>query len=156
MQVVEIVNLAHFLKDLLCKMSGPRVLSCHHVLFIESVSCSGSCSDELNNQTVEFTGSFSPSGQSGLLNLEGSNVANETLAQRKLLVLQVLLYCTSSSQTKRMQPCRRILPPQFLLKCPKEAVFCLCLLHPEPQWRSLVPPHPHTHTFILPKYLYGI
>ncbi|KAJ0733647.1 putative WD-repeat protein SPA1/2/3/4 [Helianthus annuus] len=148
-------------------MFGPRVLSCHRVLFIESVSCSGS--DELNNQTVEFTGSFSPSGQSGLLNLEGSNVvqpeSKKIFPIKQILQMEFNWYtspeeaagATSSfQQTKRMQPCRRIFPPQFLLKCPKEAVFCLCLLHPEPQWRSLVPPHPHTHTFILPKYLYGI
>ncbi|MFS7984438.1 hypothetical protein Hanom_Chr11g00986441 [Helianthus anomalus] len=73
MQVVEIVNLAHFLKDLLCKMSGPRVYF-----------------------AIGYTA-------------------------------QVV------QQTKRMQPCRRILPPQFLLNWPKEAMFCFCLLHPDPQ-----------------------
>lgn len=29
----------------------------------------------------------------------------------------------------------RVLPPQILLKCPKEASFCLWLLHPEPSCR---------------------
>ncbi|KAJ0500586.1 hypothetical protein HanRHA438_Chr11g0490411 [Helianthus annuus] len=78
-------------------MSGPRVLSCHRVLFIESVSCSGSGSDELNNQTVEFTGSFSPSGQSGLLNLEGSNVVQPE--SKKIFPMKQILQMESNWYT---------------------------------------------------------
>ncbi|KAK9049853.1 hypothetical protein SSX86_031178 [Deinandra increscens subsp. villosa] len=60
----------------------------------------------------------------------------------RLGVLLFELYCTSSSAEEKnatMSSLRhRVFPPQFLLKWPKEAVFCLCLLHPEPDSRPKI------------------
>ncbi|KAL3508681.1 hypothetical protein ACH5RR_028082 [Cinchona calisaya] len=57
----------------------------------------------------------------------------------RLGVLLFELFCTfSSAEEKRttMSNLRhRVLPPQLLLKWPKEASFCLWLLHPEPRSR---------------------
>ncbi|KAI7757565.1 hypothetical protein M8C21_005774, partial [Ambrosia artemisiifolia] len=52
------------------------------------------------------------------------------------------LYCTSSSaEEKNATMCslkHRVFPPHFLLKWPKEALFCLWLLHPEPASRPKI------------------
>ncbi|XP_024960307.1 protein SPA1-RELATED 4-like [Cynara cardunculus var. scolymus] len=52
------------------------------------------------------------------------------------------LYCTCSSPDEKnasMASLRhRVFPPQFLLKWPKEALFCLWLLHPEPASRPKI------------------
>ncbi|XP_019194591.1 PREDICTED: protein SPA1-RELATED 4-like isoform X1 [Ipomoea nil] len=57
----------------------------------------------------------------------------------RLGVLLFELFCTFSSQEEKsttMSSLRhRVLPPQLLLKWPKEASFCLWLLHPEPSSR---------------------
>ncbi|KAL5572956.1 hypothetical protein UlMin_022553 [Ulmus minor] len=57
----------------------------------------------------------------------------------RLGVLLFELFCPSSSTEERsstMSSLRhRVLPPQLLLKWPKEASFCLWLLHPEPNSR---------------------
>ncbi|CAN4102895.1 unnamed protein product [Withania somnifera] len=57
----------------------------------------------------------------------------------RLGVLLFELFCTFSSpeeKSKTMHSLRhRVLPPQLLLKWPKEASFCLWLLHPEPSNR---------------------
>ncbi|KAI3769274.1 hypothetical protein L6452_00375 [Arctium lappa] len=57
----------------------------------------------------------------------------------RLGVLLFELYCTSSSAEEKnatMSSLRhRVFPPQLLLKWPKEALFCLWLLHPEPASR---------------------
>ncbi|GLT67285.1 hypothetical protein SLA2020_396050 [Shorea laevis] len=57
----------------------------------------------------------------------------------RLGVLLFELFCPFSSReekTRTMSSLRhRVLPPQLLLKCPKEASFCLWLLHPEPSCR---------------------
>lgn len=57
----------------------------------------------------------------------------------RLGVLLFELYCTfSSAEEKSSIMCslrHRVLPPQLLLKWPKEASFCLWLLHPEPTSR---------------------
>ncbi|KAK1393830.1 hypothetical protein POM88_012886 [Heracleum sosnowskyi] len=54
----------------------------------------------------------------------------------RLGVLLFELYCTFSSAEEKcgtMSNLRhRVLPPQLLLKWPKEASFCLWLLHPQP------------------------
>ncbi|XP_021843677.1 protein SPA1-RELATED 3 isoform X2 [Spinacia oleracea] len=54
----------------------------------------------------------------------------------RLGVLLFELFCTFSSVEEKggtMSSLRhRVLPPQLLLKCPKEASFCLWLLHPDP------------------------
>lgn len=51
----------------------------------------------------------------------------------------VQLFCTFNSleeKSSTMASLRhRVLPPQLLLKWPKEASFCLWLLHPEPSSR---------------------
>ncbi|XP_009604689.1 protein SPA1-RELATED 4-like isoform X1 [Nicotiana tomentosiformis] len=57
----------------------------------------------------------------------------------RLGVLLFELFCTFSSPEEKsatMHSLRhRVLPPQLLLKWPKEASFCLWLLHPEPSSR---------------------
>ncbi|KAL2944309.1 Protein SPA1-RELATED 3 [Bienertia sinuspersici] len=57
----------------------------------------------------------------------------------RLGVLLFELFCTFSSFEEKsgtMSSLRhRVLPPQLLLKCPKEASFCLWLLHPDPSSR---------------------
>ncbi|KAH0654616.1 hypothetical protein KY289_032294 [Solanum tuberosum] len=57
----------------------------------------------------------------------------------RLGVLLFELFCTFSSPEEKsttMHSLRhRVLPPQLLLKWPKEASFCLWLLHPEPRNR---------------------
>ncbi|KAK6230568.1 hypothetical protein QUC31_002086 [Theobroma cacao] len=57
----------------------------------------------------------------------------------RLGVLLFELFCPFSSReekTRTMSSLRhRVLPPQLLLKSPKEASFCLWLLHPEPSSR---------------------
>ncbi|CAN4104187.1 unnamed protein product [Withania somnifera] len=57
----------------------------------------------------------------------------------RLGVLLFELFCTFSSPEEKsttMHSLRhRVLPPQLLLKWPKEASFCLWLLHPEPSKR---------------------
>ncbi|KAK6934259.1 WD40 repeat [Dillenia turbinata] len=57
----------------------------------------------------------------------------------RLGVLLFELFCTFSSteeKSRTMSSLRhRVLPPQLLLKWPKEAPFCLWLLHPEPNCR---------------------
>ncbi|XP_071725893.1 protein SPA1-RELATED 4 isoform X2 [Rutidosis leptorrhynchoides] len=57
----------------------------------------------------------------------------------RLGVLLFELYCTSSSAEEKnstMSSLRhRVFPPHLLLKWPKEALFCLWLLHPDPASR---------------------
>lgn len=57
----------------------------------------------------------------------------------RLGVLLFELFCpfsTGEEKTRTMSSLRhRVLPPQLLLKFPKEASFCLWLLHPEPSGR---------------------
>nr|GMC76645.1 protein SPA1-RELATED 4-like isoform X1 [Ipomoea batatas] len=67
----------------------------------------------------------------------------------RLGVLLFELFCTFSSQEEKsttMSSLRhRVLPPQLLLKWPKEASFCLWLLHPEPSSRPNLG-YLHSHT----------
>ncbi|KAI3675383.1 hypothetical protein L1987_84973 [Smallanthus sonchifolius] len=193
MQIVDIVNLAHS-QGFVVQNARPSCFvlsSFNRVSFIESASCSDSgsdsCDDESNNQTAEFAGLVSSTGQSqlemnsnprkssennllqsGSVNLEGSNVEQAEEKKNAFPMKQILqmesnwytspeeaagatstcacdvyrlgvllfeLYCTCSSAEEKnatMSSLRnRVFPPQFLLKWPKEAVFCLCLLHPE-------------------------
>ncbi|XP_009784589.1 protein SPA1-RELATED 3-like isoform X2 [Nicotiana sylvestris] len=57
----------------------------------------------------------------------------------RLGVLLFELFCTFSSPEEKSATMHslkhRVLPPQLLLKWPKEASFCLWLLHPEPRSR---------------------
>ncbi|CAN4075543.1 unnamed protein product [Withania somnifera] len=60
----------------------------------------------------------------------------------RLGVLLFELFCTFNSSDEKIanMSClrHRVLPPQLLLKWPKEASFCLWLLHPEPSSRPKV------------------
>ncbi|CAH8382530.1 unnamed protein product [Eruca vesicaria subsp. sativa] len=57
----------------------------------------------------------------------------------RLGVLLFELFCPVSSREEKSRTMsslkHRVLPPQILLKWPKEASFCLWLLHPEPSFR---------------------
>ncbi|OVA07757.1 Protein kinase domain [Macleaya cordata] len=57
----------------------------------------------------------------------------------RLGVLLFELFCTFSSKEEKLRIMsnlrHRVLPPQLLLKWPKEASFCLWLLHPQPSTR---------------------
>ncbi|KAF9590012.1 hypothetical protein IFM89_030162 [Coptis chinensis] len=57
----------------------------------------------------------------------------------RLGVLLFELFCTFSSMEEKLRTMsnlrHRVLPPQLLLKWPKEASFCLWLLHPQPSTR---------------------
>ncbi|KAF8083569.1 hypothetical protein N665_0765s0011 [Sinapis alba] len=57
----------------------------------------------------------------------------------RLGVLLFELFCPVPSREEKSRTMsslrHRVLPPQILLKCPKEASFCLWLLHPEPSCR---------------------
>lgn len=68
------------------------------------------------------------------------------------------LFCPFSSREDKRRTMsslrHRILPPQLLLKWPKEASFCLWLLHPEPSSRPKMrwtcnSLHTHTHIYII-------
>ncbi|KAK6946715.1 WD40 repeat, partial [Dillenia turbinata] len=71
----------------------------------------------------------------------------------RLGVLLFELLCTFSSteeKSRTMSSMRhRVLPPQMLLKWPKEAFFCLRLLHPEPNSR------PKMGELLESEFLYG-
>ena len=49
------------------------------------------------------------------------------------------LFCTFETMEDKMRAManlrHRVLPPQLLLKCPKEASFCQLLMHPVPETR---------------------
>lgn len=57
----------------------------------------------------------------------------------RLGILLFELFCTFSSMDEKLRTMsnlrHRVLPPQLLLKWPKEASFCLWLLHPQPDTR---------------------
>ncbi|XP_022139481.1 protein SPA1-RELATED 3-like isoform X3 [Momordica charantia] len=81
---------------------------------------------------VETTWYTSPEEASGGPSSSASDIY-------RLGVLLFELFCSFSSRegkSKTMSSLRhRVLPPQLLLKWPKEASFCLWLLHPEPSNR---------------------
>ncbi|RXH83159.1 hypothetical protein DVH24_003657 [Malus domestica] len=58
------------------------------------------------------------------------------------LSFYVMLFCPLSSREEKSRTMsslrHRVLPPQLLLKWPKEASFCLWLLHPEPNSRPKI------------------
>ncbi|KAL4580329.1 hypothetical protein LXL04_016519 [Taraxacum kok-saghyz] len=154
-QIVEIVNLSHS-KGIVVHNLRPScftISSLNHISFIEPVSCSDSDSG--------FTGSL----QSGLENLdedrnqrfqrlqmesnwytspEEANGGPSSCASDvyRLGALLFELYCMCSSMEEKkatMSSLRhRVFPPQLLLKWPKEALFCLWLLHPDPASRPKI------------------
>ncbi|CAH2036542.1 unnamed protein product [Thlaspi arvense] len=72
---------------------------------------------------------------------EEDNGSSSTCASDvyRLGVLLFELFCTVSSRDEKSRTMsslrHRVLPPQILLNWPKEASFCLWLLHPEPSYR---------------------
>ncbi|CAA7013804.1 unnamed protein product [Microthlaspi erraticum] len=156
-QVVEIVNVAHS-QGIVVQNVRPScfvVSSFNHVSFIESASCSDSGSDEETttksreigcSRKEEFKQRFpmkqilamemswytSPEEDSG----SPSNCASDVY---RLGVLLFELFCPVSSREEKSRTMsslrHRVLPPQILLNWPKEASFCLWLLHPEPTYR---------------------
>ncbi|PKU74934.1 Protein SPA1-RELATED 3 [Dendrobium catenatum] len=82
--------------------------------------------------SMEFTWYASPEEVEGRQSLFASDVY-------KLGVLLFELFCmfeTLEEKLSKMSNLRdRVLPPQMLLKWPKEASFCLWLLHPQPSSR---------------------
>ncbi|VVB00372.1 unnamed protein product [Arabis nemorensis] len=158
-QIVEIVNVArsqgivvHNVRPSCFVMS-----SFNHVSFIESASCSDSGSDEENAR--EMIGSSSsrlvevkkqPFPMKQILEMEmswytspeediGSSSSTCASDVYRLGVLLFELFCPVSSREEKSRTMsslrHRVLSPQILLNWPKEASFCLWLLHPEPSFR---------------------
>ncbi|XP_010479846.1 PREDICTED: protein SPA1-RELATED 4-like isoform X1 [Camelina sativa] len=138
--------------------------SFNHVSFIESASCSDSGSDEEITTKSREVGSSSlserrsnrsegaekqPFPMKQILAMEMSwytspeedSGSPSTCASDvyRLGVLLFELFCPVSSREEKSRTMsslrHRVLPPQILLSCPKEASFCLWLLHPEPSYR---------------------
>ncbi|RID80484.1 hypothetical protein BRARA_A03144 [Brassica rapa] len=164
-QIVEIVNAAHSQGIVVhnVKPSCFVMSSFNHVSFIESASCSDSGSEDgqkeekgsynkiLERQiekleeekkqrcfpmkhvlAMETSWYTSPEEEFGSPSTCASDVY-------RLGVLLFELFCPVTSREEKsriMSSLRhRVLPPQILLKCHKEASFCLWLLHPEPTCR---------------------
>ncbi|KAK1268307.1 Protein SPA1-RELATED 4 [Acorus gramineus] len=136
----------------------------NRVAFIESASCSSSGSDSCGDGSdgkagVEQCSSspstedclphsgFTPMKQILVIELnwytspEEAAGASPSFASDiyRLGVLLFELFCTFSSLDEKLRTMsnlrHRVLPPQLLLKWPKEASFCLWLLHPQPNTR---------------------
>ncbi|KAL0743576.1 hypothetical protein Bca4012_085089 [Brassica carinata] len=139
--------------------------SFNHVSFIESASCSDSGSEDGPVIQKEEKGSYNKILERQIEKLEEEKkqrfpmkhvLAMETSWYRspeeefgspstcasdvyRLGVLLFELFCPVPSREEKSRTMsslrHRVLPPQILLKCPKEASFCLWLLHPEPTCR---------------------
>ncbi|KAL3821197.1 hypothetical protein ACJIZ3_007102 [Penstemon smallii] len=139
--------------------------SFNRVSFIESASCSDSSSDsmeyESNTQTAEFKPL--PNDHKQLVSQLNSDAKKHLFPMKQILLMEsnwyrspeeatscasdiyqlgVLLFelfCTFGSLEEKSATMgslrHRVLPPQLLLRWPKEASFCLWLLHPEPSSR---------------------
>ncbi|KAK4484714.1 hypothetical protein RD792_007306 [Penstemon davidsonii] len=139
--------------------------SFNRVSFIESASCSDSSSDsmeyESNTQTAEFKPLLNDHKQ--LVSQLDSEAKKHLFPMKQILLMEsnwyrspeeatscasdiyqlgVLLFelfCTFGSLEEKSTTMgslrHRVLPPQLLLRWPKEASFCLWLLHPEPSSR---------------------
>ncbi|KAH0467011.1 hypothetical protein IEQ34_004249 [Dendrobium chrysotoxum] len=85
--------------------------------------------------SMEFTWYRSPEEAEGGKSTFASDIY-------KLGVLLFELFCTFDTSAEKvgiMSNLRhRLLPPQMLFKWPKEASFCLCLLHPQPSNRPAI------------------
>ncbi|XP_024006037.1 protein SPA1-RELATED 4 isoform X2 [Eutrema salsugineum] len=164
-QIVEIVNVAHSQGIVVhnVRPSCFVMSSFNHVSFIESASCSDSGSDEespkerttksqeiiRSSRKGEFQEKKQPFPMKQILAMEMSwytspeedNSSSDTCASDvyRLGVLLFELFCPVSSREEKSRTMsnlrHRVLPPQILLNCPKEASFCLWLLHPEPSYR---------------------
>ncbi|KAL0722666.1 hypothetical protein Bca4012_037265 [Brassica carinata] len=156
-QIVEIVNAAHS-QGIAVHNVRPSCFvmsSFNRVSFIESASCSDSGSDEetTTRKSQEIGGSskeeFQPFPMKEILSMEMSwytspeeDTASPTTYASDVYRLGVLLFelfCPVSSREEKSRTMsslrHRVLPPQILLNWPKEASFCLWLLHPEPSYR---------------------
>lgn len=163
-QIVEIVNAAHS-QGVVVHNVRPSCFvmsSFNRVSFIESASCSDSGSDEerpkeaatrRRRKSGEIGGSskeeFQPFPMKEILAMEMSwytSPEEETGSPGsyasdvyRLGVLLFELFCPVSSREEKSRTMsslrHRVLPPQILLNWPKEASFCLWLLHPEPSYR---------------------
>ncbi|CAH8293992.1 unnamed protein product [Eruca vesicaria subsp. sativa] len=142
--------------------------SFNHVSFIESASCSDSGSEDGPISHKEDKGSYNKILERQIEKLEEEKkqsfpmkhvLAMETSWYTspeeefgspstcasdvyRLGVLLFELFCPVPSREEKSRTMsslrHRVLPPQILLKCPKEASFCLWLLHPEPSCRPLM------------------
>ncbi|KFK26218.1 protein spa1-related 3-like [Arabis alpina] len=150
-QIVEIVNVAHS-QNIVVHNVRPSCFvmsSFNHVSFIESASCSDSGSDEETRTkllekvkkqlfpmkeilAMEMSWYTSPEEDLGTISTCASDVY-------RLGVLLFELFCPVSSREEKSRTMsslrHRVLSPQILLNWPKEASFCLWLLHPEPSFR---------------------
>ncbi|KAH0850269.1 hypothetical protein HID58_095686 [Brassica napus] len=161
-QIVEIVNAAHS-QGVVVHNVRPSCFvmsSFNRVSFIESASCSDYGSDEERpkettmKKSQEVGGSskeeeFQPFPMKEILAMEMSWYTSPeedtgcatTYASDvyRLGVLLFELFCPVSSREEKSRTMsslrHRVLPPQILLNWPKEASFCLWLLHPEPTYR---------------------
>ncbi|KAL0804775.1 hypothetical protein Bca101_097265 [Brassica carinata] len=160
-QIAEIVNAAHS-QGVVVHNVRPSCFvmsSFNRVSFIESASCSDSGSDEERpketmKKSQEVGGSskeeeFQPFPMKEILAMEMSwytspeedtGCANAYASDvYRLGVLLFELFCPVSSREEKSRTMsslrHRVLPPQILLNWPKEASFCLWLLHPEPSYR---------------------
>ncbi|KAJ4893679.1 SPA1-related 3 [Raphanus sativus] len=163
-QIVEIVSAAHSQGFVVhnVRPSCFVMSSFNHVSFIESASCSDSGSEDgpVSHQkkkeekiekleeeeekkqkqrfpmkhvlAMETSWYTSPEEEFGSPSTCASDVY-------RLGVLLFELFCPVPSREEKSRTMsslrHRVLPPQILLKCPKEASFCLWLLHPEPSCR---------------------
>ncbi|GAA0185037.1 hypothetical protein LIER_32325 [Lithospermum erythrorhizon] len=163
-QIVEIVNLAHS-QGIVVHNVLPSCFvmsSYNRVSFLESASCSDEDVGEGNTPPVVSNLTFETSDQlDGHINNKPSFPMKHILLMEstwytspeelsgspstcpsdiyRLGVLLFELFGTFSSAEEKsttMSSLRhRVLPPQLLLKWPKEASFCLWLLHPDPSGR---------------------
>ncbi|KAF8082294.1 hypothetical protein N665_0835s0002 [Sinapis alba] len=161
-QIVEVVNAAHS-QGIVVHNVRPSCFvmsSFNRVSFIESASCSDSGSDEERPKETTTTRKsqeigvsskeeFQPFPMKEILAMEMSwytSPEEETGSPTtyasdvyRLGVLLFELFCPVSSREEKSRTMsslrHRVLPPQILLNWPKEASFCLWLLHPEPSYR---------------------
>ncbi|XP_047340620.1 protein SPA1-RELATED 3 [Impatiens glandulifera] len=160
-QVVEIVNLAHK-QGIVVHNVRPSCFimsTFNRVSFIESTSCSDSGSDSIDD-VAELKGSSSfqlpvadnsnfhfPMKQLLIMetnwytspeeaNGDSSSCASDIYRLGVLLFELFCVFHNTEEKSSTMNSLRhRVLPPQLLLKWPKEASFCLWLLHPDPNCR---------------------
>ncbi|XP_073007030.1 protein SPA1-RELATED 3 isoform X1 [Typha latifolia] len=140
-QVVEAVSLAHS-RGLVVGNVRPSwfaISSFNRVSFIAPTSCSTSVPNEL--------GGGDPSNEMLVMESdcytspEEANGGSTTLASDvyRLGVILFELFCTFESLDEKLASMsdlrHRVLPPELLLKWPREASFCLWLLHPQPDTR---------------------
>ncbi|KAJ0250447.1 Protein SPA1-RELATED 4 [Hirschfeldia incana] len=155
-QIVEIVNAAHSqgVVVLNARPSCFVMSSFNRVSFIESASCSDSGSDEERVKDTTTTRKsqeeFQPFPMKEILGMEmswytspeedtGGSPSTYASDVYRLGVLLFELFCPVSSREEKSRTMsslrHRVLAPQILLNWPKEASFCLWLLHPEPSYR---------------------